>query len=215
MVTDSEKKAIIKEDRKRIKQHARDYAKVNEKIITRFNNKLADGMSYEEAMDHVCEVFEVGTRRVKNQLAKFSGALNPETKTINEAKFIGYMNAVEQRIDDQVIELDVQIDELDRLESEGQDYYELEVIETISEKENKVVTKKVPIAEARNILLRRAVDALKSYGETVGKLRGNQTLVNINNTSAIDQLNDEDLDRQIDAEESRTRKNTHIKSDGV
>ena len=207
-----EEKEIIRADRKRVKKFARDYAVQNERIVKRYFSELDKGLSHEEVVEFLCECFDCTPRRIKNQLAKFSGALNPATKSLNEAKFIGYMNAVELRIDDQVVELDKQIDELDRLEETGVDYYELEVIETIGEKDSKVVTKKVPIAEARNILLKRSVDALKSYGETIGKLRGNQTLVNINNTSLIDQMSDEDLDRQIDAEESRTRKNPDVKS---
>lgn len=204
-------KGAIKVAQKFLKAKAKDYAQANDKLQRRFMSELDKGKSYEEAMELICEAFDCTPRRVKNQLAKMTGSLNPATKALNEAKFVGYLNGIEARIDDQVNELDEQIDSLDELESEGVGYYELEVTETQGDRETKVVTKKVPIPEARNILLKRSVEALKGYSEAVGKLRGNQTLVNINNGSILDQLNNEDLDREIANEEARYQKNPDVK----
>lgn len=194
-----------------------------------YKQGLMDGLDMPDARTAVLKRFDECTeRKLDNALAYVGPSANPSADVLTEGKVLLHLQRMESDIQAQLVEYDKQMDDIDDKEALGEKYYEVELTETketlrLAMKQSgdasgkgtdedgkkdakliKTVTKKVPISEARHLILKRKVEAAEKYTVAVKNLRGG-TIINIDNRSITADMSMDDLDREI-AEHEKQRK---------
>lgn len=170
----------------------------NERLVKRYFQELDKSNGNEEtAMEVVCEAFECTPVRVKNQLSKATGFLNPATKAMTEAKVLVWMDKLNGMVES-AIDYGVQrLEKLDRLDED-----DMLVVES-----NGKFDKSVPVWKQKKEEYRELISHQMETFKAIKSLLPQTVLNNvINNTSDTMRMTDEQLDRELEIEEGKYNK---------
>lgn len=181
MSREEEKARQVRREHNRfVKQKAKAHRELRQKVIAAFQEGVIQGKDEEVLRGTLMERFDLTRRRVDNILDKRAEVANPKAQALTEAKMLVHLERMERDIIDIRDDCDTQLDRLDEAEQSDQEWFDLEVTETVGGKEgNKTVTKRLPIIEARLRLYERKADALNRYFNAVKALRGGTQILNI------------------------------------
>jgi len=201
--TDSQRMAISEHLAFR-KERAIELDQQRGRWLRRYKKELMEnGNSIPDARAVVLKQFDECTDRKLDNALRYGSSANPGADVMTEGRVLIHLSNMEQDIEVQCNEYDRQLDEMDDKEALGEDlYYEVEVTEHTGGKESKVITKKVPMSEARHLILSRKASARERYFVAVKNLRGG-TIINIDNRSITADMSMEDLDREINELEGK------------
>ena len=146
----------------------------------------------------ICERFGCTNRRIDNVFKRRSGASSPKAQAMGEAQLLTYLEKVGTEIGYQVQDFVRQLDDIDMAESEGKKFVEIEMVEA-----NDVVlgvkktTKSVALDVARNTVKKQLLDTMTRFPEIVAKLKGNQTILQVENKNVFSTDTMADIANQI------------------
>lgn len=196
--TQEEATEVRRKHNKFIKGKAAEAKAEREKGLRMYSAAVMGGKTEDEAKAEIMERLSLTPRRADNIIARRGELMSPKAQALSEARVLVHLDKLEGDITTIRNYYDDQLDKLDAGEDDGDEWFEIEEVETIGGKEDgKIVTKKLPISEARLKLLERKANALDRFFTAVKALRGNQVLVNIQTGGAVDDLTHQDLRRQI------------------
>lgn len=171
--------------------------KENARLVKRYFDELDKSGDEDIAISVVCEAFDCTPVRVKNQVSKATGHLNPATKALSEAKLLVYMEKMGNLVDS-AIEYGI-----DRLDSLGRlDDDDMVVVERIGSND-----KSVPVWRQKKDEYRSLIEHQMGVFKAIKSLLPQTVLNNvINNTSDVMRMTDDELDRELEIENNRYSK---------
>ena len=175
---------------------------LNQKVLTKYKERIMNGENEQEVRLNLMAIFpELSERKLQNILDKRGVIANPKAQALTDAKMMVWLEKLECDIDLVRDECDRQLDEIDELEASGEKYYEYEVTEYVGGKGEGITTKKKKLWDARHDIMKRKSDALDRYFTAVRALRGNTTLINIDQRSEFSDMKFSDIQRRIQSME--------------
>ena len=191
-VTAEEKKQIIKERDKFLKDKAKERAVERERILSEYTRLVREGHTPIEASAQVCERFGCTQRKIDNILTKVSGASAPAMVAFNQATIMTAIGTLDEQITRAAEHANEVLEQYDKLEDDEW----VNVEQTIAP--NGPTIKSIPVAEAKRKTLN---DLIQQVQEKVKALKAlvPQTVIqqNFDQRTVIDQMSDKDLDRQL------------------
>ena len=196
---------LITAKSKEWKEIAKARRELKGKVIRAYQDLVMKGKPDEEIMPWLCERFDLTERRYNNIVSKRDQVANPKAQAISEAKMVMYLDTLEREITEQIDECNRQLDEVDALEVNGEDYYEMELVEYIGDKQSGKTIKSIPLNEARHLIMKRKTEAMKEYGTTVGRLRGTTNLIKVEGNAEFSTVTMQDLAARIKDMEKKNK----------
>jgi len=191
-VTEAERKAIVKEHNKFLRNKGKEAAAERERILSEYTRLVGDGHTPLDASAQVCERFGCTQRKIDNFLTKSSGASAPAMVAFNQATIMGAIGKLDEQITRAAEHTDEVLEQYDELEDDA--WVSIEQTEA----PNGITTKRVPVAQAKRQALN---DLVQQVQEKVKALKAlvPQTVIqqNFDNRTVVDQMSDADLDRQL------------------
>ena len=191
MIGSAEKKKIEQDTRDQMRYFAKQSAVENDGIIKRYYSELSKCNDEDKAIAVVCEAFSCGKTKVRNQIAKSTGNLNPVTKSLNEARLLVHMGKLETQIFDFMECLNRQLEDLEEQEDEW-----VKVEQTDSERSGET-TKKIAKNEMTRKLLREGIEAQQEYFKAVKSLVPQSVINQTFDNRRVDEYDTEDLYNQV------------------
>ncbi len=182
------------------------------KALRFYKEAIMEGMTDDEAHKNVLERLDslgLTPRKLDNYLKRGDNG-NPKADAITEAKVLVWLAQQEADVNEVREECDVELAKIDELEAEGKEWYDVEIIEEIAAiqigkqdptpgKEIRSRTKKISLADARFMFLKRKSDALDRHFDVIRKMRPDVKMLNIfGGENKFANIEFEDLSRQID-----------------
>lgn len=188
-----------------IKRKAKEANDLRGKVIRAYQNGIVEGRDEDDLREEIKQRFDITERRLDNCLDYAARFGNPKAQALTESRVLTHLQKIERDIIDVRDDCDRQLDRIDELEADGQDWYEIEMKDSFGGKNSGTETKKIPCNEARYRLMKRKAEALDWFFNAVKSLRGNTQIVNIMNGTAFSDMTHEDLAARIKQLEKQNR----------
>lgn len=197
VTTEAGNSMSAKDYQKWLKDKAKERARENEALVKRYIDELNKTQDEQVALSTVCDAFNCTPVRVRNQVSKATGYLNPATKSMNEAKLLVYMDKMANLVDSAI---EYGVERLEALNEVGDDaLVEIEV--------NDGRIKSIPAWKQKKEEYRDLIAYQQEVFKSIKSLLPQTVLNNvINNVSDVNKMSDADLDRELEIEENKYRK---------
>ena len=191
-VPTKEKKEIQRETVRFLKEKKREWAHTNDKIWNALVEGWKSGKTDEELYPVLRERFDCGNTRINNVRKRRMGTLSPQAASLTEAKLQLAFQAMSQDLGAAKEEFIAQLEEIDRLEEDGEEFYTRKLVRVTGGKNDGSVTEEtVPIATARTAIYKEILDLHDRYWTAVSRIMPKQIDVR---THDMRRVTDEELD---------------------
>lgn len=168
--------------------------KVRNRFVVGFRNGENDADVKAECMDR----FGVSSNHYDKIVANRYGDGSPKGDALTDAMIIVEVRKLQVSLERVREWCEDSMCKIDEAEENGEKMYSVEATEQTGGKDDgKTVTKSVPLDEARYLILRREVDANRHFFDMVGKLKGPQTLIQINTGDKFANITASEIQKDI------------------
>lgn len=205
-VTEAEVKQIKSDFSKHLHANRKAATEKRRKVRNRYVVAVRNDEDLALVKQECMERFGVTPSHYEKIIANQYNDGTPKGDAITDAMIIVEMEKLQNGLNEVREWCDDNICRLDEAEESGETTYTVEVTEYSDGKgDDKTTTRKVPIYEARYLILERYVKASKHFFDVVGKLKGNQTLIQVHTGDRFANMTSsemrKDLRARIQAEE--------------
>jgi hypothetical protein len=205
MHTEAEKQSY-REGCKMVAKAGKERRVLQAKALRFYKEAIMGGKSDDDAHSWVLECLGslgLTARKLDNYLKRTDNG-NPKADAITDAKVLVWITQQEADVNEVREECDAELANIDQLEADGKEWYEVEEIEEIGGKEVRTRTKKMPLTEARFMILEKKAKALDRHFDVIRKMRPDVKMLNIfGGENKFENIEMEDLGRQIRDGEKR------------
>lgn len=168
----------------------------DDKIIKHYLKVLGETKDENRAISATLVEFKTTKRKIRELHSKVTGSYSPETKVFNEALVLVNMGKLTTKVEDYDLHLEAQ---LDKLEESDNDWLEIEQTDGVGKDASGTTTKKISRPEAINRVYREYINNTQEVFKAMKSLLP-QAIINqtFDNRSLVNQMSDEDLDRELE-----------------
>ncbi len=178
--------------------------KENENAFKRYLSEVTSGIPEDEARAIVMDIFKFTDRRLDRVLETRAGAFSPKTASELEARALIYIQRVDNAIGSCVRHCDEQLEAFEG--KSDNKWVDVELTEQVGGKFDGVKTKRLPVREAKKMLLEAKLSYAKQFGEALKAFKVD-TIININEGAKLTDYSFEELEEmRISQKAMRTGK---------
>ena len=203
--------------RKFVMQKGKEQREFRARVIRKYMDAIANGKDNQEAQDFCLECFDQegltqrGLNGILDKRAEFG---NAQANAMTEARMLIWLDKQANMIQEDLQHYDAVLDDIDSRLCNDEEWYPMEEV-TIIGKEESVRTKRLPILEVKGIYLKRRAETLDRFFIAIKNLRGNQTVINIDNNMGTSEQSHEALRERIKSLEGQHRVENGVSSEPI
>lgn len=201
-------RAAISRFSKKINAEGKLRRELKAKTICFYQDYIRNGVSDQEARANLMERLSgsgLTERKMKRYIENPADISNPKASVLSEAKILVWLDKQALMIQEDLGYFDELLDDIDGKFLAGEEWYAMEEVTTIGGKEESIRTRRLPILEVKGIYLKKRAECLDRFFVAIRNLRGNQQIVNIQNTSGASLETMEDVAYRIKELEKQHR----------
>lgn len=146
-------------------------AYLKNRVLTAHGEYVArDNLTYEQSREKCVERFAVDgltARKFDNMVTKGTG---PELDSDVKAKYIIHAERLKSRCEQQIEDLDLELEQIDKLDQAGEEWYDLKRVSGSTSKGYVDTVESVSLSEARQMIYKRIRDAENDYADKLKAL---------------------------------------------
>ena len=194
---------IRADERKQIKVAAERNRAERDRIYNEYMRYIKEGMTDEDAREHICERFECTDRKITNILNQRAGTLSPQAKSMSEANLLVLLSRIN---DISSVAANQFVSQLKQLDLSDDDWVDVAQSNTVGGKGgDSTTTQRVSRNEYKAKLYDRLLDTVERPVKAVERLLP-KNVINFNdNRTKLQSMSIDELNEQLAETEKELR----------